>query len=233
MNDGAKFLPRWALEGVTGAIVIVDVIRAFTTAAYAFAAGAEAIYLVASIEEAFAFIRTHPAALAMGEEGGRRIEGFTFSNSPVEVSRANLRGRTLVQRTSAGTQGVVMATQATRLWCASLVCANATAGAINKAAIGPPTYVISGCFVNRSSASGSDDLACAEYIEGIRTSQSVDPSATISRISNSDEAQRTLRLGGGNVDPDDIAFATRVDAFDFAMEVIRTPIGLRMRPTKE
>ncbi len=43
-------LMRWELDGVQGPIVVVDVLRAFTTAAYAFAAGAEAIYLVASVE---------------------------------------------------------------------------------------------------------------------------------------------------------------------------------------
>src|SRR5688572_24084000 len=107
VNSSARFLPRWQLDGVTGPVVVIDVIRAFTTAAYAFGAGAEAIYLVATVEEALAFTHAHPHVLAMGEERGRRIEGFTFSNSPVEVSRADLRGRTLVQRTSAGTQGVV------------------------------------------------------------------------------------------------------------------------------
>jgi len=36
--SGARFLPRWEVGDVTGAVVAVDVIRAFTTAAYAFAA---------------------------------------------------------------------------------------------------------------------------------------------------------------------------------------------------
>lgn len=230
VNTRARFLPRWEVEGVTGAVVIIDVIRAFTTAAYAFGGGAKEIYLVATAEEALAFTRSHPDVLAMGEDRGRRIDGFNFSNSPVEVSRADLRGRTLVQRTSAGTQGVVAATQATRLWCASLVCARATAHAINIAAIGAPTYVITGRIAERLD-SGEDDLACAEYIEAIRTSQPIDASATIQRIANSDSAQRTLRLGQGNVDPDDINFATRIDQFDFTMEATRTPLGLCLRRT--
>ena len=98
---------RWELESVTGPVVVVDVIRAFTTAAYAFGAGAEAIYLVAGVDEALQFAAARPGVLAMGENHGRRPEGFDFPNSPAMVSRADLRGRTLVQRTSAGTQGVV------------------------------------------------------------------------------------------------------------------------------
>jgi len=209
------------------------VIRAFTTAAYAFGAGAEAIYLVASVEEALALIRTHPHVLAMGEEHGRRVAGFTFSNSPVEVSRADLAGRTLVQRTSAGTQSVVAATHATRLWCASLVCGSATARAIKNADIGVPTYIISGRFADRPDDSGDDDLACAEYIEAIRISRGIDEDGTIERIANSDEAHRTLQLGVGNVDPDDIGFGTRLDVFDFAMEATHTSLGICIRPTRD
>ena len=47
-----RFLARWELAEVTGAVVVVDVIRAFTTAAYAFAAGADHIFLVDTLDEA-------------------------------------------------------------------------------------------------------------------------------------------------------------------------------------
>ncbi len=100
-------------------------IRAFTTAAYAFSAGAAEIYLVGTVDEALAFKAAHPGALAMGEERGLRPDGFDFPNSPAMVREADLDGRTLVQRTSAGTQGVVRAVDATRLWAASLVVASA------------------------------------------------------------------------------------------------------------
>ena len=229
----ARFLPRWQLDGISEAVVVIDVIRAFTTAAYAFGSGATAIYLVSTVEEALAFVRAHPLVLAMGEEHGRRIAGFAFSNSPVEVSNVNLAGRTLVQRTSAGTQGVIAAAQATRLWCASLVCASATARAVNSAKLGPPTYVITGRFQDRSDHSGSDDHACAEYIEHVRRSEQVNPTATVDHILNSEEARRTLLLGEGHTHADDIVFATRVDLFNFSMEVRRTSLGLCLRPVRD
>ena len=140
---------RWELESVTGPVVVVDVIRAFTTAAYAFGAGAEAIYLVAGVDEALQFAAARPGVLAMGENHGRRPDGFDFPNSPAMVSRADLTGRTLVQRTSAGTQGVVGALSASRLWAASLACASATARAVEAAGLGDPTYVITGYFADR------------------------------------------------------------------------------------
>jgi 2-phosphosulfolactate phosphatase len=228
----ARFLGRWELNGITGAVVAIDVIRAFTTAAYAFGAGAEAIYLVSTVDEANAFTRSNPGTLAMGEERGRRPEGFHFSNSPAAIARADLTGRTLVQRTSAGTQGVLAAKNATRLWCAGLVCATATARAINDAGLGTPTYVITGRVQDGPPDSGIDDLVCAEYIEGKRTGVPLDDAVCIDRITNSREAIRTLLLGDGHVDPDDIVLATRIDVFKFSMEAIHTPMGLCLRATR-
>lgn len=101
---------------VVGAVVVVDVIRAFTTAAYAFGAGAAHVYLVAGVDEALAFKATHPGSVAMGEDHGLRPDGFDLPNSPVLASQADLDGRIVVQRTSAGTQGVVAALAADRLW---------------------------------------------------------------------------------------------------------------------
>ena len=77
-----------------------------------------------------------PDVFVMGEDRGRRPLGFDFSNSPVEVAAADLDGRASVQRTSAGTRGVVAARSATRLWCASLVCASATAAAVTASGLG-------------------------------------------------------------------------------------------------
>jgi 2-phosphosulfolactate phosphatase len=226
-----RFLPRWEVGDVKGAVVAVDVIRAFTTAAYAFAAGAKHIYLVDSVEEALDAKLAEPGALLMGEDHGRRPPGFDFSNSPVAIAGADLAGRVLVQRTSAGTRGVVAARSATRLWCASLVCASATAAAVQASGLGPPTYVITGNFEDRPDMNGADDLATAELIERARLGEDLDATRTAAFVADSDEAARTLRLGDSDAHRDDIAYATRVDAFDFAMEVTRVGNRLRLEPT--
>lgn len=224
---GTRFLPRWEVAGVSGAVVAVDVLRAFTTAAYAFAAGARHIFLVDSVEEALSLKTTDPDLLAMGEDHGRRVDGFDFSNSPAEVAAADLDDRVLVQRTSAGTRGVVAARSATRLWCSGLVCASATAAAVRASALGDPTYVITGKVMGSRSANGTDDTATAQLIERARLGVDLDAESTSRFVANSEEAKRTLALGPGHVDPEDITLATRVDAFDFAMEVHR--IGGRLR----
>jgi 2-phosphosulfolactate phosphatase len=224
----ARYLRRDQIGDVGGAVVAIDVLRAFTTAAYAFGAGASHIFLFADVDEALEFKAANAGLLAMGENHGRRIPGFDFSNSPVEVGGADLDGRILVQRTSSGTRGVVAAASAARLWCASLVCASATAAAVTSSGLGPPSYLITGWFPDKPCDSGCDDLLTAQLIERARTGAPVDADATAKRVAESDEASRTLALGGDHVHPEDIELATEVDRFDFAMEVVRTEGLLRL-----
>ncbi len=223
----SRQIASWQLDGVDGPVVVVDVIRAFTTAAYAFSAGAAEIYLVATVDDALAFKAAHAGALAMGEERGQRPRGFDFPNSPTMVRDADLDGRTLVQRTSAGTQGVVRAVDASRLWAASLVVATATARAVDAAGLGEPTYVITGRFEDRLDL-GADDMIAADLIERARTCQPIEAQATAAALRATEESMRTLALGAEHCDPYDIELAAAVDAFDFAMEVERTDMGLRL-----
>jgi 2-phosphosulfolactate phosphatase len=163
----------------------------------------------------------------MGEERGLRPDGFDFPNSPAMVREADLDGRTLVQRTSAGTQGVVRAVDATRLWAASLAVASATARAVEGAGLGGPAYVITGRFEDLPDG-GVDDVLAAELIERARTNRPLETRATAAALLATDEAARTLALGPEHADPRDIELAAVVDAFDFAMEVERTDRGLRL-----
>jgi 2-phosphosulfolactate phosphatase len=71
------------------AVVVIDVLRSFTTAAYAFAAGASTIYPVETIAGAFRLLRRVPDAATTGAVGGGDpIPGFDFGNSPSAVQNA-------------------------------------------------------------------------------------------------------------------------------------------------
>lgn len=224
----ARYVNTPGVVGVEGPVVVIDVIRAFSTAAYAFGAGAKCIYLVSSVEEALAFKAVRAGAIAMGEDRGLRPEGFDLPNSPAMAAAFDMDGRTVVQRTSAGTQGVVAASSATRLWCASLVCASATAAAVQATGLGPPTYVITGWFADRADRPGSDDRLTAEHIEAIRLGEPANPADVARLVAESDEATRTLALGPDHCHPDDISLAVDVDRFAFAMEATRDDLGLRL-----
>jgi 2-phosphosulfolactate phosphatase len=88
------------------------VFRAFSTAAYAFDAGAARVLPAGEIEEALALGRRFPGSLLAGERHARKLPGFDAGNSPTEIRALDLRGRVLVHTTHAGTQGLVNASGA-------------------------------------------------------------------------------------------------------------------------
>jgi 2-phosphosulfolactate phosphatase len=121
--DGAR--------NANGAVAVIDTFRAFTTAAVALANGASRIIMVATVEEALALRAAETGAICMGEVRGEAPDGFDYGNSPFEIATVDLRGKSIIQRTSAGTQGIVAASaRADRLYAASLVTAEATVRAL-------------------------------------------------------------------------------------------------------
>src|SRR5271157_1202963 len=92
------------LEGATratGTVAVIDVFRAFTTAAVALANGATSIVMVSTVEEALALRDAGIGQVCMGEVRERAPAGFDFGNSPFEISTVDFRGKTIIQRTSA------------------------------------------------------------------------------------------------------------------------------------
>jgi 2-phosphosulfolactate phosphatase len=77
---------RWEVGDVTGAVVVVDVIRAFTTAVYAFATGASHIFLVDSVADALAVKDVDQDLLLMGEDGSPAGQERVPSISPPDVA---------------------------------------------------------------------------------------------------------------------------------------------------
>ncbi len=212
---------------VSGTVVVIDVIRAFSTAAYAFAAGALEILLVGTVEEALETRTMVPGAWVMGEVGGLKPEGFDFGNSPYEISLQDFSGRRLIQRTSAGTQGIVRSIRAERLLASSFVCARATAELIKRISPESVTFVISGVGPD---GRGDEDAACAEYIETLLRGKTF-------RIQNFVDRVRKSPPGRAFSPPQvpeefafDLEYCLDVDRFHFAMQVQRGGGMLVMRP---
>jgi 2-phosphosulfolactate phosphatase len=213
----------------TGVVVVIDVIRAFTTAAFAFAAGAQDIAPVGTVEEALALRKHIPNALAMGEVHGLHVEGFDFGNSPSALVGLDLAGRHLIQRTSAGTQGVVRSVQADALLAASLCCARATARYITRLAPECVTFVITGF---RSDGLGDEDAACADYIEGLLHGGAPDTGLFIQRVRNSPEGHIFADPARPEFPAADLECCVDIDRFDFAMPVNRRNGRLVMEAMK-
>jgi 2-phosphosulfolactate phosphatase len=88
---------------------VIDILRASTAICAALAHGAKAIIPVASTEEALRLAQTigsDDVRLA-GEKNCLPIPGFHLGNSPVEMTEAAVRGKTLVITTTNGTKALL------------------------------------------------------------------------------------------------------------------------------
>lgn len=208
-----------------GLVIVVDVLRAFSTAAYAFSRGAKEIFLVSTVEEALALKSRLPGSKAMGEVGGLPPPGFDFGNSPTAIVRKDLSGMTLVQRTGAGTQGAVRSLEAGTMLAASFVVAGGTVRHVTRLGAEVVTFVVTG----RSYNSGDEDLACAQYLEALIKGQRPDPEPFIRRVFTSRDALQHLDPTQTGFPLSDLDYCTQVDKFDFALPIVRENGNLVMR----
>ena len=211
-----------------GVVVVIDVLRAFSNAAYAFARGAKEIILVSTVEEALSLKSQIPNSKAMGEVGGLAPEGFDFGNSPTYTREVDLSGVTLIQRTGAGTQGAVRSRNANVMLASSFVVAGATVRYISGMGIDEVTFVITGKFDNR----GDEDLACAEYFEAVLRGNPPDTKPFVRRVYESRDALQHLDPAETGFPLSDLDCCTQIDQFDFAMPITREDGKLIMRAVK-
>jgi 2-phosphosulfolactate phosphatase len=213
--------------------VIVDVFRAFTTAAFCVAAGAHEVVLVGDHERALAMKRADPKLFLTGEIDGRPIPGFDVGNSPSAIERLDLSGRRVVQRTSSGTQGVVAATGADAIVLGSFVIAAATVRYLRERAQNV-TIVAMGqnaledadedLACARYLEAADEDLACARYLEAALCDDRP-PKPPVTLVADRD------REGWPDWFPRrDAELALEVDRFSFALPVVREKGLLVARP---
>jgi 2-phosphosulfolactate phosphatase len=124
-----KIYKYFGVEGAKkarGITVVIDIFRAATVEAFLLDKGVKEIIPVATPEEAFRYKKRNPDYILCGENYGYKIEGFDLDNSPFEISKLeNLEGKTIVHRSSQGTQGIVNATNAKEIIFGSFVVASA------------------------------------------------------------------------------------------------------------
>ena len=212
----------------TGVVIIIDVLRAFSNAAYAFSRGARDILLVSTVEEALLLRSQIPHSKAMGEVGGLPPAGFDFGNSPTYIRSEDLSGVTLIQRTGAGTQGAVRSQNAGVLLASSFVVASATVKYVLKLMVPEVTFVITGKYDQR----GDEDLACAEYLEALLKGNQPDRKRFVQRVFESRDALQHLDPAETGFPLSDLDYCTQIDKFDFAMPITREGGKLIMRCVK-
>lgn len=94
-------------------VVIVDVLRFTSSAAYALGNGARSILPCGTVAEARAAISELPTAILAGERHGLKPAGFDLGNSPLEFTSDAVQGRDIVWTTTNGTAAIAIATSGT------------------------------------------------------------------------------------------------------------------------
>jgi len=189
-------------QNAKGVTVIIDVFRAFTVGCYAFDSGAVGIIATAGVNEAFLLKKKYLNSVLVGERNEKIIDGFDFGNSPTEIIKADLRGKTVIHTTTAGTQGLINAKNADIVITGSFVNAGAVVNYIKAA---NPENVSLVAMGYRATISTEEDLLCAELIESSLYDKDYYFEERISALRNTS--------GKRFFDPDNIEFSPPTDFF--------------------
>ncbi|MFE5656887.1 2-phosphosulfolactate phosphatase [Streptomyces sp. NPDC056517] len=206
----ARFLGIAELSEAPSVAVVIDVMRAYTVAAWAFARGAEKIVLAESLDDALALKARHPDWVALKD--GPPAPGFDAVNSPGLLRSVDLGGRTVVQKTTAGTVGALAVKEASLVLCAGFVVAEATARILRARDGDDVTFVVTG-----EDGRADEDLACAQYIARRATESATDAAEFLLRAGASRAAAELTEGVREGAHPDDVALCLELDRFPFAM----------------
>lgn len=213
------------IEGAKRAVgltVIIDVFRAFSTAAYVMEAGAREILPVDTVERAFAFKRRFPEAVLIGERGGRKVPGFDYGNSPKEMLDGNFSGKLVIQTTGAGTQGVVYAEKAHTIIGGSFPMSGAIVRYIHKWSPREVSLVAMG---TRGRIHSDEDTLFASYLKRSLQGERVPSQEEIYRgLRECESAQKFFNPDLEWAPQEDYDLCLAADRFPFVLELRKSSV---------
>ena len=88
--------------------VVIDVLRATTTIAWALENGADSVQVFADVDELKmqAKVFDEKDKILIGERGGKKLDGFDLGNSPMGVSTEKVKGKRVFMSTTNGTRSL-------------------------------------------------------------------------------------------------------------------------------
>lgn len=203
-------------QAARGLVVVIDVFRAFSVAAYAFARGVRTIIPVASIDDARALKAGNPDALLIGERHARPLPGFDCGNSPTELERLDLHGRMLIHTTHSGTQGLTNATQADEVITGALVNAGAIVRYIQSRQPERVTIVRMG---HEAREHCDEDDLCAQILTQRLRAEPCDVTQVRERLRAAASAAKFFDPACDWAPERDFELCTQMDAFDFVLRL--------------
>lgn len=206
-----------------GLTVIIDVFRAFSTACYVMNNGATKIITVALIEDAYRLKETNPDYILMGEENERMIPDFDYGNSPYHILNADFTSKIVVQRTTAGTQGLVNASYTDELLTGSFVNAGSVIEYIRKKRPEQVSLVGMGYSTQEPV---EEDVFCAQYIRNELLGKKSD-FAKMVKVIKKTSARRFYDPSNINFNPpQDVDLCLDLNRFNFVLKAEKSSSGL-------
>jgi 2-phosphosulfolactate phosphatase len=216
-------------QSAQGIAVVIDVFRAFSVAAYAFSRGAATVIPVAAVDDARELKRQHPDWLLIGERHARKLPGFDCGNSPADLEQLDLVGRTLIHTTHAGTQGLTNALQADEVLTGALV----NAGAIVRYLQARQPEIVTIVRMGHEARENSDeDDICAELLRSRLVGEPMPIHDIRERLRGASSAQKFFDPACDWAPERDFELCTRVDEFDFVLQLDRAASPPRLRQIK-
>jgi 2-phosphosulfolactate phosphatase len=219
------------LEGAraaVGAAVVIDVFRAFSLVPWALMRGARCVVPVRTEAEALDFRRRFPDVLLAGEREGKPLAGFDFGNSPTAIRGADLSGRVLIHRTSAGTQGLLAAIEAGAkpVLAGSFLTAGATVRYMNSLGVRDICLIAMGWNARDEAL---EDTLCADYLRARLSGEKPDFRAMRSRILDDPTGRRFFDPALPWFPEEDFDACIDLDLLDAAIIAVRDEnYGIRL-----
>ena len=205
-----------------GVAVIIDVFRAFTCAPLLFSMGVEKLFLIATPDQALALKEKDRDLILVGEVSGIPIEGFDFGNSPSEILRKDpsfFKGRTVLQRTSSGVQGTLLALNvADEVLLGSFALAGATARYLLSKKPELVSLVAMGWELKETAP---EDEWCVRYLSHFLGNGSYNHNEALREIIFHKTTQRFLSRKEVYFPPEDPLLCLQRDVYDFALRAVK------------
>lgn len=205
-------------KNARGLTVITDVFRAFSTACYLMAAGAERIITVEHVENALNLKKVIDGAILLGERNERKVPGFDFGNSPTHILNHNFTGKTVIMTTSSGTRGILNARSADEIITGSFVNAGAVISYIRKK---NPEKLSLVCMGYEGHTPTQEDTFFAEYVRDNLLGAKVDFERMKEILRTGDGARLLNPANHGWSPSTDFDLCLDLNRFDFVLSLER------------
>lgn len=197
-----------------GITVVIDVLRAFTTACYIAKGNSKAIIVVEKLSVAYQYKQNNPEYILVGERKGLKQKGFTYGNSPAELKEVDFTNKSVILTTSSGTRGINRAVNAQEILTGSFVNASATAAYIKKKKPKTVSFICTD-----DTYFDNEDFLCAAYIKSLIDGEPLDFDLMRDYLYRHPCAEGFIKKPMTKYAKEDFALALTIDKFDFALRV--------------